>query len=89
MNVEDVFSSKLRMKILKIISQVGEVNITEVARRLSVNFNTANKHLIVLEEEEIVQHKRFGRIRLYRFNQNSSKAKAIQNLLEIWEQQKK
>jgi len=89
MNVEDFFSSRLRMKILKILSEVGELNISGIARRLGVNYGTTNKHLKVLENEGIVQHKRFGRIRIYRLNQHSSKTKAIQNLLEGWEQQNK
>ena len=89
MNVEDFFSSKVRMKILKILSEVGELNISGIARRLGVNYGTTNKHLKVLENEGIVQHKRFGRIRIYRLNQHSPKTKAIQNLLEVWEQQDK
>jgi len=86
MNVEDFFCSRLRMKILKILWQVGELNISGIARRLGVNYGTTNKHLKVLENEGIVQHKRFGRIRIYRLNKHSPKTKAIQNLLEVWEQ---
>jgi predicted transcriptional regulator len=86
MNVEDFFSSRLRMKILKILSKVGELNISGIARRLGVNYGTTNKHLKVLENEGIVQHKRFGRIRIYRLNQHSPKTKAIQDLLDVWEQ---
>jgi len=89
MNVEDFFSSKVRMKILKILSEVGELNISGIARRLGVNYGTTNKHLKVLENEGIVQHKRFGRIRIYRLNEHSPKTKAIQNLLDVWEQQNK
>lgn len=89
MNIEDFFSSKVRMKILKILSEVSELNISRIARRLGVNYGTTNKHLKVLENERIVQHKRFGRIRIYRLNEYSPKTKAIQNLLEVWEQQNK
>lgn len=89
MNVEDVFSSKLRMKILKILHEVGELNVSEIARRLNVNYVSASEHMKILEEEKILQHKLFGRIRLYRFNDQSPKAKAVQNLIDIWEQQKK
>jgi len=85
MNIEDVFSSRLRVKILKILAQVGELNVSEIARRLRVNYKTTNGHLRILEGEGILQHKVFGRIRLYRFNGHSPKAKAIQNLMEAWE----
>jgi predicted transcriptional regulator len=85
MDIENVFSSKLRMKTLKILSQVGELNVSEVAHRLGVNYKTTSEHLKVLEREGIVQHKAFGRIRLYRINEHSPKARAVQNLLDVWE----
>lgn len=73
------------MKILKILAQVGELNVSEIARRLSVNYNTTSKHLKVLEDEGILRRKVFGRVRLYRFDEHSAKAKAVQNLMEVWE----
>ncbi|HVP16198.1 MAG TPA: winged helix-turn-helix domain-containing protein [candidate division Zixibacteria bacterium] len=85
MNVEDVFSSRLRMKILRILVQVGELNVSEIARRLNVNYITTSKHLKTLEDEGVLVHKSFGRIRLYRLNERSPKAKAVQALVETWE----
>jgi len=87
MNVEDVISSKLRMKILKILFNVGELNVSEIARRLRINYLSANNHLKILEDEGIVQRKMFGRIRLYRVNEQSPKTKALQNLIDAWESQ--
>lgn len=89
MNVEDVFSSRLRMKILRILVQVGELNGSEIARRLNVNYITTSKHLKALEDESVLVHKVFGRIRLYRLNERSPKAKAVQSLIETWEQANK
>ena len=85
MNVEDVFSSRLRMKILRILVQVGELNGSEIARRLNVNYITTSRHLKALEDEDILVHKAFGRIRLYKLNERSPKAKAVQALIETWE----
>jgi len=87
MNIEEVFCSKLRMKILKMLEQVGELNVTEIARRLGVNYETTYRHLKLLENEEVLFHKRFGRIRLYRINERSPKAKALENLLAVWEEE--
>jgi DNA-binding transcriptional ArsR family regulator len=89
MNIEDVFSSRLRMKILKILVRVGELNVSEIARRLNVNYVTTSEHLKVLEDEGILLHKMFGRIRLYRLNEHSPKAKAVQNIIETWEHENK
>jgi DNA-binding transcriptional ArsR family regulator len=85
MNIEQVLGSKLRVKILKILAQVGELNVSEIARRLGVNYNTTKNHLQILEGEDMLRHKEFGRIRLYRLNEKSPKAKAVQKLMETWE----
>lgn len=85
MELEDIFSSRLRMKTLKLLHRMHELNVSEIAHRLGVNYGVATKHLKVLETEGIIQHKMFGRIRLYRLNENSAKTKAVQNLVEAWE----
>ena len=86
MQIEDVFSSKQRMKILKLIFQLGNLNVSDISRRTSSNFGVTNKHLLVLKDEGILQVRTYGRIRMYRFNESSPKAKAVQTLLETWEQ---
>jgi predicted transcriptional regulator len=88
-DIEYVFCSKLRMKILRILVQVGELNTSEIARRLGVNYVTTVKHLKTLEDEDLVVCKLFGRIRLYRLNEGSPRTKAVQNLIETWEHAKK
>jgi predicted transcriptional regulator len=88
MELEEVFSSKLRMKILKLIYNLGSLNITDVARRINANFASTAENLEVLEAEGILQERVYGRIRMYRFNEGSAKAKAVQNLIEVWEQSK-
>ncbi len=50
-----VFSSKLRMKILVLIYNMGSLNVSDVARRLKTNFATTSEHLKVLEAEGIFQ----------------------------------
>jgi predicted transcriptional regulator len=88
MELEEVFSSKLRMKILKLIYNLGSLNVTDVARRINANFASTAENLEVLEAEGILQERVYGRVRMYRFNEGSAKAKAVQNLIEAWEQSK-
>jgi hypothetical protein len=40
----------------------------------------------VLEAGRILRHKEFGRIRLYKLNEQSSKVRAIQSLLDVWKE---
>jgi len=86
MELEEVFSSKPRMKILKLIARLGSLNISDVARRINLNYTTTNQHLKLLEAEGILQQRVYGRIRMYKFSEVSPKAKAVQNLIETWEQ---
>jgi len=79
-----VFSSKGRVKILRILVEIGELNISEIARRAKLNYTTTNQHLEILETSGIVKHKNFGRIRIFRFNNENPRAKSIKELIEEW-----
>jgi DNA-binding transcriptional ArsR family regulator len=88
MKIEEVFSSRPRMKILKLVARLGALNVSDIARRINLNYSATNEHLKLLEAEGILQQKIYGRIRMYRFNDCSPKAIAVQNLIEVWEQDK-
>ncbi len=84
MSIEDVFSSRGRVKILRILVEIGELNISEIARRAGLNYATTNQHLEALENYGLVQHKKFGRIRIFRFNEANFRAKMIKEMMETW-----
>jgi predicted transcriptional regulator len=88
MAIEEVFSSKGRVKILKILTKIGELNISEIARRAGLNYTTTNQHLQVLEDHRLVRHKSFGRIRIFRLDEENPRARMIKELVEFWEQTK-
>ena len=85
MELEEVFSSKSRIKILKLIYTLGSLNVSDVARRLKMNYASTSEHLKVLQVEGILQERLYGRVRMYRFNEGSVKVKAVQGLIEAWE----
>lgn len=89
MQMENVLGSKTRLKILRILYHVGGLNVSEIARRVGANHKATLKHLEVLENEGILTHKTFGRIKIYRFKEGSQRAIAIQKLLEEWEEAEK
>jgi DNA-binding transcriptional ArsR family regulator len=86
--IEEIFSSKGRVKILRILSEIGELNISEIARRAGLNYATTHQHLQVLENNKLVCHKTFGRIRIFRYNEENSRARMIRQLIELWEETK-
>ncbi|NIW13894.1 MAG: ArsR family transcriptional regulator, partial [Candidatus Thorarchaeota archaeon] len=56
MSIEEIFSSKGRVRILRILAEIGELNISEIARRAGLNYATTNQHLQVLENSELIKH---------------------------------
>jgi DNA-binding transcriptional ArsR family regulator len=88
MAIEEVFSSKGRVRILRILAEIRELNISEIARRAGLNYATTNQHLQVLESHKLVRHKTFGRIRIFRYNEENPRARMIKQLIDFWEQTK-
>jgi DNA-binding transcriptional ArsR family regulator len=89
LEIEEVFSSKPRMKILKLLGRLGALNVSDIAKRIGLNYTATSDHLRLLEAEGILLQRVYGRIRMYRYNDASAKAKAVQNLVEAWEQANK
>ena len=83
MDLEDVFCSKLRMKILKLLFKLGQLNTSDLAHRVGANYAATLRHLALLEKEGVVQQRLSGKTRFFRFA-NTLKARAILNLLEEW-----
>jgi DNA-binding transcriptional ArsR family regulator len=83
--VELLFSSRGRMKVIRLLAECGELNISEIARRAQLNHSTTRRHLLVLESAKLVQEKTFGRIRIYRYKIENIRALALRRFIELWE----
>ena len=82
MSVEEIFSSKGRVKVLKTLAEKGEMNISEITRRANLNHTTTAAHLHKLCVLGLIEEKRFGRIRIFRFKKEDPRCWAIQTLFE-------
>ncbi|MHA1713953.1 MAG: winged helix-turn-helix domain-containing protein [Candidatus Ranarchaeia archaeon] len=85
-NIEDIFSSRGRVKIIRVLAKENELNISEIARQANLNHSTACQHLEFLKKAGIVQKKVFGRIKIFRFRLENIRAKAIKHLFDLWEE---
>ncbi len=83
--IEEVLSSRGRVKILSELAKAGELNISELAKRAGLNHATAKQHLKILVRSGIVIEKTFGRIRIYKFNSDDLRGRALKKLFESWE----
>lgn len=83
--VELLFSSRGRIKIIRLLAECGELNISEIAKRTHLNHSTTRRHLQFLERAKLVQEKTFGRIKIYRYKVENLRALALRRFFELWE----
>jgi DNA-binding transcriptional ArsR family regulator len=83
--IEDLFSSRGRVKILKELAASTELNISELCRRVNLNHSSTKSHLEVLLKSGLVEEKIFGRIKIYRYNIENLRARSLKSLFDIWE----
>ena len=84
MDLEDVLCSKTRMRILKLLFKLGQLNTSDLAHRLGINYATTLRHLSLLKKEGVVTERLSGKTRFFRFA-STSKARVVMRLLEEWE----
>ena len=87
--IEDVLSSRGRILILKTLAEMEELNISAIARVASLNHSTTTQHLNFLTKVGLVQEKKFGRIKIFRYKIENVKARSLKKLFEIWKNENK
>ncbi len=85
-DIEDIFASKGRTKIIKILAINNETNISNIVKLTGLNHSSVKIHLNFLNKVNIIEEKCFGRIKIYRFKDENIKANAIKKLIEFWEE---
>jgi len=84
-SIEELLGSKARVKILKILASEIELNISAIITRTHLNHSNVIKHLSFLVAQNLIQEKRFGRIRIYRYKDENIKARSLKKFIEIWD----
>ena len=87
--IEDVLSSRGRILILKTLAEMEELNISAIARVANLNHSTTTQHLNFLTKVWLVQEKKFGRIKIFRYRIENVKARSLKKLFEIWKNENK
>ncbi len=68
MSLEEILGSPGRVRILRVLANHGELNITRLVRETGMHYRLVNKHIEVLKRHGIVIEKRFGRARIVALN---------------------
>jgi len=85
-NFENLFGSKARIKILKLLSLNYELSISQIIKKTRLNHSCVLKHLNYLKTVSLIQEKKFGRIKIYRYKIENFKAKSLKMFIDIWEE---
>ena len=62
---EQILGSRGRIRVLQVLSESGELNISEVSRRTGLNYTSVERHLTSLQEMGLIKEKRYGKIRIF------------------------
>lgn len=83
--IEEVLSSKGRIKILKELAKSKDGYLTEICRRVGLNHSSTKAHLSVLVNAGLVEERVYGRLKVFRFRSEDLRARALRNLFELWQ----
>lgn len=62
---EELLGSKGRIRVLRVLAESGELNISEVGRRTGMNYTSVERHLKALKKMGLLREKRYGKIRIF------------------------
>lgn len=83
--LDNLFASRGRVKILKLLADNLELNISKIVQSTCLNHSSTRSHLNLFVDAGIVEKKEFGRIQIYRFRVEDLKVRAIKRLFDLWE----
>jgi len=83
--LDEILSCRGKTRILMLLSEMGELNITEIAKSVGLNHSSITNHLKQLAETGLVEEKRFGRIRIYKYRDDDPRAQALRALINVWD----
>lgn len=62
--IEEAIASRGAIRILELISRRGDLNISEITKRLGLNHTNVQKHIGVLTKAGILRESRYGRVKI-------------------------
>lgn len=83
--MEEVLSSRGRIRILSVLAKAGDLNISEIVKRTALNHLVVDRHLASLRDASLIREKRYGRIRIFELNREDERLKAIVELFRKWD----
>ena len=80
--IEEVLASKGRIKILRLLLQEKELNISRIGREVKLPYKSVNQHLKILKKANLIEEEKIGRIRIFRVKEENRKCKILRELFK-------
>jgi DNA-binding transcriptional ArsR family regulator len=84
LEVERLFSSPGRVRVMSVMVESNELNISEIARRSGISHSSVSLHLEFLVRSGLLTEKRFNRIRIFRVNHSNPYTAILERFLADW-----
>lgn len=87
MDLKELLASKCRQKILKVLSEYGEIRMMKLVSKVGGRYNEVNRNLKILEAEGIITSKypdqvRYGRVRMIVLKRESRRTQKLLKALK-------
>ncbi len=81
--IEEVFASRSRIRILRALLEVREINVTRLGKIVELNHRSVGQHIAALRGLGIVEEKQFGKIKIVRIrDEDPPRVKVIRSMFD-------
>jgi len=84
LEVERVFSSSGRIKVMGVVLESNELNISEIARRSGISHSSVAAHLDFMVKAGLLTEKKFNKIRIFRVNHSDPRTELLLRFMSDW-----
>jgi len=84
-SLEDIFGSKIKVRILKALVEKSLISLTELRKRSKANYKVLKMYLQKLQKAGLLNELTYDRVKLYSLNRRNPKARALEDFFKKWE----
>ena len=81
----EVLGSRPKIRLLSLLIEREEINITALVKESGLGYRTAEMHLKELEELGLITEKHFGKIRIIKVKREDPRIASLKRLISEWE----
>src|SRR5262245_1950090 len=81
----EILTSSGRIRILTLLSKVGELHLTEIAKRTGQSYSSTERHLEDLANAAVVEEHDYARVRIFKMRTEIPKVKLLRELILAWD----